>query len=138
MYQVTRKSRIKETLQLCHANGDVAEEIEVDLNVDAISGRMNKAYEALGIAQVELEKNSESPISMDKFGQALIAVFNIVFGEEGTQRILNFYENSYTEMLLDIYPFIFGEVLPKINEASEERKRQLVEAAKATKKRWFK
>ena len=47
MYQITRKNRIKETLQLCNADGSVAEEINVDLNVDAIAGRMNKAYEAL-------------------------------------------------------------------------------------------
>lgn len=137
MYQVTRKNRIKETLQLCHADGTVAEEIDVDLNVDVIAGRMNKAYEALGIAQTELE-GTPTPQMMEKYGQAVMAVFDVVFGEDGRKRIVAFYENNYTEMLLDLFPFINDEIMPKIREASEDRKKQLIEAAKRTKKNaWF-
>lgn len=141
MYQITRKNRIKETLQLCHADGTVAEEIYVDLNVDVIAGRMNKAYEALGIAQNELT-DEPTPQMIEKFGQAVIAVFEVVFGEDGCRRIVAFYENNYTEMLLDLFPFINDEIMPKIREASEERKQQLIEAAKrskdvAKKNSWF-
>ena len=42
-----------------------------------------------------------------------------------------FYENNWTEMLLDLFPFINNEIMPKIREASEERKAQLLEAARA-------
>jgi hypothetical protein len=42
---------------------------------------------------------------------------------------------GYTEMLLDVFPFIDGEIIPKIREASEARKAQLLAAAKATRKR---
>lgn len=130
MYQITRKNRIKETLQLCHANGEVAEEIPVDLNVDVISSRMNKAYEALGIAQLELQKNTESKLLLEAYGNAVIAVFNVVFGEDGCKRIVDFYEGNYTEMLLDIFPFINDEIMPKIKAASESRKKQLLDLAK--------
>lgn len=137
MYQITRKNRIKETLQLCHANGDVAEEINVDLNVDVIAGRMNKAYEALGMAQNALGANTNSPELLEQFGNAVMAVFDVIFGEDGRKRIVAFYENNYTEMLLDLFPFINNEIMPKIREASEQRKQQLIDAAKGTKKRWF-
>lgn len=137
MYQITRKNRIKETLQLCHANGDVAEEINVDLNVDVIAGRMNKAYEALGMAQNALEANTNSPELLEQFGNAVMAVFDVIFGEDGRKRIVAFYENNYTEMLLDLFPFINNEIMPKIREASEQRKQQLIDAAKGTKKRRF-
>ena len=137
MYQITRKNRIKETLQLCHANGDVAEEINVDLNVDVIAGRMNKAYEAIGMAQNALEANTNSPELLEQFGNAVMAVFDVIFGEDGRKRIVAFYENNYTEMLLDLFPFINNEIMPKIREASEQRKQQLIDAAKGTKKRWF-
>ena len=141
MYQITRKNRIKETLQLCNADGSVAEEINVDLNVDAIAGRMNKAYEALGIAQNDLT-DEPTPQMIEKFGQAVLAVFEVVFREDGCKRIVAFYENNYTEMLLDLFPFINDEIMPKIREASEERKQQLIEAAKrskdvAKKNSWF-
>ena len=137
MYQITRKNRIKETLQLCHANGDVAEEINVDLNVDVIAGRMNKAYEALGMAQNALGANTNSPELLEQFGNAVMAVFDVIFGEDGRKRIVACYENNYTEMLLDLFPFINNEIMPKIREASEQRKQQLIDAAKGTKKRRF-
>ena len=138
MYQVTRKNRIKETLQLCHPDGTVAEEINVDLNVDIIAGRMNKAYEALGMAQNALEANTNSPEMLEQYGKAVMAVFDVIFGEDGRKRIVEFYENNYTEMLLDLFPFINDEIMPKIREASEDRKQQLMEAAKRSKKSWFK
>lgn len=138
MYQITRKNRIKEQLQLCHADGSVALDVDVDLNVDEISARVNKAYEVLGASQIALQKNNGSPESMEAYGKAVIAVFDVIFGEENTGKIVQFYENNFTEMLLDVFPFINNEIMPKIREASAARKTQLKEAAKAVKygKRW--
>lgn len=130
MYQITRKNRIKETLQLCHANGDVAVELEVDLNVDDIAGRVNKAYEALGMAQLALQKDQNSQKAMEAYGAAVIAVLDVIFGEDGSKQIVEFYEGRYSEMLLDLFPFINGEIMPKIRAASADRKAQLMAAAK--------
>ena len=138
MYQITRKNRIKEQLQLCHADGTVALDVDVDLNVDEISARVNKAYEVLGAAQIALEKDTESAEAMEAYGRAVVAVFNVIFGEENAEKMIAFYENNFTEMLLDVFPFINNEIMPKIREASAARKTQLKEAAKAVKygKRW--
>ena len=134
MYQVTRKNRIKEQLQLCHADGTVALTAEVDLNVDVIASRVSKAYETLGMAQNALSEDPRNPATMEAYGNAVIAVFNVIFGEEQTAAIVEFYENNYTEMLLDLFPFINNEIMPKIAEASEARKAQLLEAAKEAQK----
>lgn len=134
MYQVTRKNRIKEQLQLCHADGTVALTAEVDLNVDVIASRVSKAYETLGMAQNALAEDPRNPATMEAYGNAVIAVFNVIFGEEQTAAIVAFYENNYTEMLLDLFPFINNEIMPKIAEASEARKAQLLEAAKEAQK----
>ena len=130
MYQVTRKNRIKEELQLCHANGDVALTVGVDLNVDQIAGRVNKAYEVLGVAQDALKKDTKNEKLVEAYGAAVLAVFEVIFGKENAGRILDFYEGNYTEMLLDIFPFINGEIMPKIREASASRREQLLQAAK--------
>ena len=130
MYQITRKSRVTETLQLCHANGDVACEINVDLNVDEIAGRVNKAREALAMAQLALEKEQDSEALAEAYGNAVIMLFDIIFTPEGTQQIVEFYEGNYTEMLLDVFPFINNEIMPKIREASEDRSAKLLEAAR--------
>ena len=131
MFQVTRKNRIKETVQLCNADGSIAEEINVDLNVDTIAARMNKAYEMLGIMQNQLQQDN-NPANVEAFGRAVIAVFEVVFGDD-CKKILDFYENSYGEMLLDLFPFINDEIMPKIREASEQRKNQLKELANRSK-----
>lgn len=134
MYQVTRKNRIKEQLQLCHADGTVAMTADVDLNVDIIANRVSKAYEALGMAQNALANDPRNPATMEAYGNAVIAVFNVIFGEEQTAAIVAFYENNWTEMLLDLFPFINNEIMPKIAEASEARRTQLLEATKEAQK----
>lgn len=133
-YTVTRKNRIKEQLQLCHADGTVALVCDVDLNVDVIANRVSKAYETLAMAQNTLQESPRDARAMEAYGNAVIAVFDIIFGEENTQKIVEFYENNWSEMLLGLFPFINNEIMPKIQEASDERKAQLLEAAKASKK----
>ena len=133
MYQITRKNRIKEELQLCHADGTVALSVDVDLNVDAIAARVNKAYEMLGMAQNALQKAPNSPEALDAYGTAAIAVCNVIFGEDDAGTIVAFYENNWTEMLLGIFPFINNEIMPKIQAASADRKAQLLEAARLSK-----
>lgn len=134
MYQVTRKNRIKESVQLCHADGTVAETIEVDLNVDEVANRANKAYEMLGMAQLELQKGGNNEKLLEAYGNAVIAVFNVIFGADGASRVIAFYEGNYTEMLLDLFPFINNEIMPKIRAATAARKEQLIEAARLAKK----
>ena len=136
MYTVQRKNRIVEQLQLVHANGDVACTIDVDINVDQIGAKINHAYELVGMANAALQKNPTSPDLIDAFGKAVIALFTAVFGEDGCNKIVEFYgsTDSWSEMLVDLFPFLNNEIIPKIREASEERKKQLLEMAKAVKR----
>ena len=129
MYQVKRQNHIKETLQLCEADGTVAEEILVDLNVDIISSRVNKAYEMLGMAQNDLQANMDSPELITAYGNAVIAIFDVIFGVENREKIFRFYEGNFTEMLLDLFPFINDVVMPRIKEVSEARMQQILAAA---------
>lgn len=136
MYQVQRKNRIMEQLQLVHANGDIACTIDVDINVDKIGAQISHAYELVGIAQNALMKDKNSPSVMESYGKAVIALFTAIFGEEGCQKIVEFYgdKDAWTEMLVDLFPFINNEILPKVQAASAERKKQILEMAKAVKK----
>lgn len=134
-YQITRKNRIIEDLELCNADGSVAETFHVDLNVDQIAGRLNKARSALAQAQADLRDAPDDAQKIEAMGNAIIALFDVIFGEDGRKRIVEFYEDAYTEMLVDVFPFIADVILPKIEAASEARKNQLLAAAK-TNKRW--
>ena len=125
MYQIQRKNRIKEQLQLCHANGDIACTLDVDINVDRMTAQISKAYDQLGKAQNELMKDRTSEKLIEEYGKAVVLVLTAIFGEDGCKKILDFYEDNYTECLLDILPFVSGEIMPKIREASQARKEQL-------------
>ena len=133
-FKIQRKNRIKEELQLCHASGDVALSIDVDINVDEIAGRLSKAQETLREAQVRLKRDTSSPEAMEAYGNAIGEFFKVIFGEENAGKILDFYEGNYSEMLLDIFPFINEAIMPAIRNASASRKAQLLEAAKAAKR----
>lgn len=49
-------------------------------------------------------------------GQSVIYLFNVAFGEANTQRILDFYEGNYDEMLLKVYPFFLSVYLPALKD----------------------
>jgi hypothetical protein len=134
MYTITRKNRIKEQLQLCHADGTVAVALDVDLNVDEIAGRVNKTYSVFKKECDFLQAYPNDPEAMERFGKAVFALFEVIFTEAGAKRIVEFYEGHYTEMLLDLFPFINDEIMPKIQNASEDRKAQLLAAAKKARK----
>lgn len=131
-YQVQRKNRIKESLELLNNDGSIYKVLTVDLNVDQIANRVNKAYEEIGRLQLELQKDPHNPHNQEAYGKAVICTLEIIFGEEQLKDILAFYEDSYTEMLLDLFPFIHDCVMPQIREASAKRKEQLMAAAQAS------
>ena len=137
MYQVQRKNQINEQLQLVHANGDIACTLDVNINVDKIGPKINKAYELLGMAQLELEKNATSQAAVDAFGEAVLGLFAVIFGDSGCKKIVDFYgsRSAWSEMLVDLFPFINNEIIPKVQEASAARKQQFLEMSKAAKHR---
>ena len=145
MYQIQRKNKIVEQLQLVHANGDIACTIDVDINVDQIGAKIERAAELVGIAQNAIVKEPNSDDAALSYTQAVISLFIAIFGEENCDKIVEFYDGNQTvskkekagimtEMLVDIFPFINSEILPKVREASAERKKQLLEMAKAVNK----
>lgn len=134
MYTITRKNRIKEDLQLCHANGDVALTLSVDINVDEISGRLAQRQRQMQEAAARAQNAPDNDDAVKSYGEAVIAFFEVLFGEDGAKQLLAFYEDNYTEMLIDVFPFINEEILPKIAEASADRKKKLLAAVSAAKK----
>lgn len=133
MYQLQRKNRIKETLQLKNSDGTQADLLVVDLNIDEIADRVYKNMELIAMAQNELKKNPKGEKALEAFGNALIGTLKVIFGDQQTTRLLAFYENNYTELLLDIFPFINDVIMPPIKELKEKRKKQLVDAIRRAK-----
>ena len=135
MYTIQRKNKhIHEELELLSIDGKDKMIVTVNLDIDQIAARMAKSYEMMGMLQNELKKDPKNQGTMEAFGQAVLEIFKIIFGDDQAGEILKFYENDYTEMLVDLFPFINEQIMPQVKEASRQRREQLETAANASRR----
>lgn len=116
MYQVKR-NRVVEDLEL-DDNGKKLT-LHVDMGVDAILQRYTQAARVLSAAQQEVRKAPDDEAKVEKLGEAILKLFETIFGADQTNQILEFYDGAYLEMLTDIAPFVNDVVAPKITEAQQ-------------------
>ena len=139
-YQVGRSRKIRESLELVDDNGNVVTTVYTDIDADKIAKEFNKHVNAIiraEIAAKSLPKSGEitamtteqaeaANASVQSYGEAVINLFQLIFGDEGTQTILDFYDNAYFEMSMQVFPFILDVVKPRI----EDSVRKMQERAK--------
>lgn len=133
MYKIKR-NHLVEDLQI-EDNGKTLD-LKVDINVDAILQQYNRAQYRIAQAS-QAAKEAANDKDMEKaeeaMGNAIFGLFEVVFGQDQTQKIVEFYDNKALEMLGDIAPFITDVVAPKIQEAQqaiEERYKQVSKRGK--------
>ena len=139
-YQVGRSRKIRESLELVDDNGNVVTTVYTDIDADKIAKEFNKRVNAIiraEIAAKSLPKSGEitamtteqaeaANASVQSYGEAVINLYQLIFGDEGTQTILDFYDNAYFEMSMQVFPFILDVVKPRI----EDSVRKMQERAK--------
>ncbi len=119
MYQITR-NHIVEELEISD-NGKKLQ-LKVDISADAILTAYNKAQYKLAEASIMANKakdDKDTAKAEEAMGNAILGLFEVVFGESQTQKIVKFYDNRYLEMLGDIAPFISDVITPKVQEAQK-------------------
>lgn len=139
MYVVKNNHEIKEDLCI-QTPGKPDVVIHVHINVDEIMSRYNRARKIIGEMQHKLEEDPTSEEALFSYGASILSLFELLFGEENTQKIVDVYESKYTDMLSDIAPFIVEVVQPKMEEAVRVHVEKLsrVHNAKKTKNPWRK
>ena len=115
MYQIVR-NKVVEDLEIDDNGKKLV--IQVDFNVDSMLRRYLQVSGELVKAQAAL-KNGETQERVEKLGEAILNVFNVIFGVDQTKQIVDFYDGAYMEMLAEVAPFISDVVAPKINEAQQ-------------------
>lgn len=136
MFELKRSKRIEEELKI----GD--EILKISLTPDDIAKDFHKRYNDI-IKAEQFIKNNELEQgkfdNMDKalvsYGEAVLSLFSLVFGEENSKKIIEFYEDNYMEMSVEVFPFITEIISPKITKALEEQKNKLAEQYKGKQRR---
>lgn len=119
-YQVRKAKEVDEILELVDNNDKVVDSIPVHINVNDMAMSINKARNDIIRAQEKFNNASDDDIEELKtqLGEAVLALFRLIFGEDGTERICKFYESNYTTMMNYVFPFIAEVVLPALESAS--------------------
>ena len=130
MYIVKRSEKITETLRL-QADDGTTKDIDITVDVDVIASEFVKRQAAFIAAQrrmIALQKSGRKAgfeNAYIEYGSALIDFFTVVFGKENTLAIADFFENSYIEMMMQLFPFINERIAPAIKRSVGDTKKQL-------------
>ena len=122
MYELKRQPKISEQLRL----GE--EVINIDIDIEASSIDFNKRRNEVILAEQEIKKMRESGVESEevlkKYGEAITNLMVVVFGVDNTEKIVNFYENRYMELTLEVFPFIIEVIGPKMKAGIEQMRQK--------------
>lgn len=124
MYTIQKQPVFQDTLCLTDQSG---ESIEIEYSF-RISPVLIQQYRKLQIALAELQKQTADNPSdqvLDEYGRCIVKLFSLLFGEENTTRILTFYQDDYTGMMLDLFPYIRNEIAPQLKKSLNGIKKNL-------------
>lgn len=120
-YKIKRKNVLCEELVIEAAGGRPELRLPVEMTIDQTLAQFNRLRRMLGELQAEAEKSPFDDAVISKLGIVIVAFFGLIFGKDGCKKLVDYYENNYTEMLEDVAPFIVDVVIPQMNLAMEER-----------------
>lgn len=130
-YQIRRTRKFADVLELCGDNGAVERSLNIEIDLDAVSKDFRKTLLAVEESERTLKKlqsegNAEAfDEAYCTYGSAVIGLFELTLGKENTKEILDFYENRYTEMSLQVVPYIVNVIIPLIGDTIKQKKREL-------------
>ena len=108
--------------------------IAVNIHFERSAPLIRKAQVALIEAEKAIQQDKKNPNNLEAYGNAVIALFAAVFGEQEAGKILQFYEGQYTDMLTDILPYILYTVLPAMQLYQRQKVEQMTQARKKIKR----
>ena len=134
MFTIRSKERYSDDLKI--NSGAKSLVLHVDMDTRTGYHKINKAREMMAEAQNMAVKEHDGvpgakyEKTIEAYGLAIRALIVAVFGEEQTDKMVEFYENNLDAMLDDILPYILKRLFPMLRKASTERAKALRKAQK--------
>lgn len=125
MYTIKKAAHIVDELRI--EDGDKSLVLNVNIYIDDIMEDFETRRAIIGKAQqnlTELKKSKTADAEQlaaaaDALNEAVSALFGMIFGEEQTRELLDFYDGRPLTMLADFLPYITQVILPEIKKAQE-------------------
>lgn len=133
-YQAKRRQRFEEDFELVNESGEVEHTIHVSLDADDMITKITRKYtDMIKVLSetTEAKRQADNPEaiadSIDKLGGAVVTLFQAVFGDEDTEKIVDFYDNRYIEMCKEVTPFITNVVIKRCIEIKNENQKAVLQ-----------
>lgn len=134
-YQISRTDRLIDEIELVNKSGEVKAVLTINLDVTRIARSYRTSMLAISKAQENVRqmklRGDNFDQAVEELGNATIAAYNLIFGEENTAVMLEFFENEYLEMLEQTMPFIFDVIQPAIQAYVQRQKNNIKSKYKA-------
>lgn len=117
MYTIKKAAHIVDELNI--EEGDKKLKVDINIYVDDIMAEYTKCQKQIAVAQEKIKQNQSDDDALAALGEAIVALFCLLFGEEQTKKIVEFYENRTASMLADFLPYIVQVILPAIQDAQK-------------------
>ena len=121
MAVLERKKKLVDTLELKNEDGSTFAILNIVLDVDRIMTEYNRARNDVIRAQQKIKADPQNPEILNEYGKAIVSVLDVLFGTENTKKLLEFYENKYSELLEMIFPYISNEIEPRMREIVNDK-----------------
>lgn len=120
-YQIKKSSRITEEVEFLGENGEVELTVKLDIDIERIAGDFRKAQIAVINAE-KATKEKQTDEVLETYGKAIVEFIQLIFGYENTQKLIEYFNGRYIDMLCQMSPFICDVVVPGIKKSIQQKK----------------
>lgn len=119
MFTVIQPQQYIDDIKLQRADG-TSEILHIALNLTPqVLGR----YRQLQVKLLNVQKqSSDDPSKVEEIGKIVIELFQLLFGEQNTQKLLEFYDDDFVSMCSEMFGYIQDSILPQINKVAKDKK----------------
>lgn len=128
-YSIKKTENFRDEIDL--TEGDARLTVNVDINTGRIMGKFQKLMQKLAEVQATLreyrkaapeseEQNAALAQATAGFGSTIVALFELIFGADQTQALLDFYQGDHAQLLADFLPYFSDVIVPEIAKRQDE------------------
>lgn len=126
-YQIKRFSNKLEDLELLSADEKEKIVISVSFNINDLAQKLRPAYINIVNLQSKAKtvKNEVEKIAlMEELGKGIVELYKMIFGEENTKIMVDFFEKDIVDMLSQTLPYVKDVVFPYVQEYTKNKRKQ--------------